>query len=257
MSDSNVPNVDEAESGDALPDSKTALPISGPDAPRGHWGLWIAAGFLGAIVCTLTVGWIAKYGVVMDLSSSKESSAGDGMEISPEELAAMRANVIANIRRLLYAVGVSLTLVFSIFGGIRYRNLGRGLVGFVIGSLVVSVVSFGMGGVIADLETRANMSPQQVDYLGMILHSIQWLVISTGPVVAIGWITKSISVGLKALLLFGLAAALGGVGYIMGGGLVDPQNASHLARPSLETSLYLWSALPPIAAGLFLARAQA
>lgn len=241
-----TPSVNEAE-----------VPREGPAVAPRHWSLWIAAGLLGGVLCSLLTGLVLTRGMVDLPERGSGESSGELAPLTEEELAENRGIYATNIFRTLVAGGAGVVVSFALFGGLRYRKMGRGVVAGLVGLGVLALIAFFASSGLLKMEENASVSPTRTDHWGMGLHAAEWIVIGLGVATAIGALRGSLGSGGQVAFLFAVAAAVGGVGYVMLGGLIDAEHALHYALPSPGNSFYIWTFGPPVVAGLLLSRAQA
>lgn len=248
-------NPDQAS--EASPDQQTQNPATDPSGVRSPW-LWMAAGLIAAILVPISLQAVAQSRIPLpaehtELSSNPAPPDEDAERINVLE----RENRLANHNRFMIGPGVVMSVVFGLFAGLISQRIVMGIVGAVVGAALAYALPMAATSQVLEFEQQAlekMVVGQGGDTIAMLAHGIQWLVfgVCTAVAVLIGY--GKVTMGGKAFAATLLAAALGSVLYVILATVLDPTSQPGNAEPVAGTARFLWTSVPPLLAGFFMAR---
>lgn len=215
--------------------------------PRSPW-LWLAAALLAAI----TVPPATEFALSRQRPYPEEHRRLSAVrQPNSEQIARMMSIAwsvrIANVRQVLVACLVPMTIAFGLVGGWIYRRVGWATLGTVAGIAIGIAVTMLSSSQVLRFQRDATSVGN--DMAAIALHAVQWLIIGAGATIAILVGSKRIRVfGHAAGALVAAAAAMGSL-YVLIGSALDPNHQTGLAVPIDGEVRYLWTSLPPLIVG--------
>ncbi|NNE01116.1 MAG: hypothetical protein HKN47_27695 [Pirellulaceae bacterium] len=227
-----------------------------PSTSPNAWG-WLFVGLVAAILSFV----VAKV-VISELQTplseeyTRMVDATPNAEGTPETDAMMVANIRTNHGRLLYSLGAVMALIFGWSAGFIHQRLPKGILGALAGIIVAIPLGMLTAAPILNLQATAVSSFGSSDLYGILLHTIQWIVIGLPIVIAVGIGTGRTGNALKVAGGVVLSALLASVVYVIGGTLLDPSVSLAYAEPKPGNVFYLWTCVSPLLLGLFMWRSK-
>ncbi|QDT03345.1 hypothetical protein K227x_17270 [Rubripirellula lacrimiformis] len=233
-------------SSDGVQDASLGRGVSG--------ATWLISGVVSAILLTV---------LAMTASGlwNKPLPPGLGLyeteEVPEEQLAADNALILSynsgNLLRFMVIAGGSVVLVFSLLTGVALGRAAMGAVGAFAGIVIIAILGMVFAPIILEWGSESGgLDADDVPTMGR--HAFQWIVFAAGAFAAVAIASGHVGTGAKVFGSLALAGIIGAVLYVLGASILEPTVTMTGSIPGAGTSLFLWTCVAPLLAGVFMWR---